>query len=203
MRGERARGCDVSTFDIFQSYETHHGEGGHLSELSDNSVLALAIVLLVCARLSARITDHLEVNVLIGVVLVVVLVAVGAIRKKNRFFAATMICFAISGVLLGTHSWHQLEQPQLGPFQGAAKVVEDPQWRNGGVQTVLQVEGERFIVYAYGLPGRRLSNRRAGEVVSVSGDRLRLEANKRYRLSYRHIVGTFAVRDVSESYGNG
>ena len=203
MRGERARGCDVSTFDIFQSYETHHGEGGHLSELSDNSVLALAIVLLVCARLSARITDHLEINVLIGVVLVVVLVVVGAIRRKIRFFAATLFCFAISGVLLGAHSCHQLEQPQLGPFLGAAKVVEDPQWRNGGVQTVLQVEGERFIVYAYGLPGRRLSNRRAGEVVRVSGDRLRLETSKQNRLSYRHIVGTFALRDVRESYGNG
>lgn len=203
MRGERARGCDVSTFDISQSYETHHGEGGHLSQLSDNSVLALAIVFLVCARLSAWITDHLETNVLIGVVLVVVLVAVGAIRRINRFFLATMFCFAISGALLGSHSWHQLEQPQLGPFQGAAKLVEDPQWRNSGVQTVLQVEGERFIVYAYGLPGRRLSNRQAGEVVRVSGDRLRLEANKQYRLSYRHIVGTFTLRDVSESYGNG
>lgn len=203
MRGERARGCDVSTSDIFQSYETQHGEGGHLPQFGDNSVLALAIVLLVCVRLSARITDHLEINVLIGVVLAVVLLVVGAIRKKNRFFAATMFGFAIAGALLGAHSWNQLEQPQLGPFQGAAKVVEDPQWRNGGVQTVLQVEGERYIVYAYGLPGRRLSNRRAGEVVRVAGDRLRLQTNKQNRLSYRHIVGTFALRDVSESYGNG
>ena len=145
------------------------------------------------------ITNNLEINVLVGVASVIA----GSLRKKNRFFVVTMFCFAISGALLGAHSWHQLEQPQLGPFQGAAKVVEDPQWRNGGVQTVLQVEGERFIVYAYGLPGRRLSNRQAGEVVRVSGDRLRLEANKQYRLSYRHIVGTFAVRDVSESFGNG
>jgi competence protein ComEC len=149
--------------------------------------------------MSAMITNNLEINVLVGVASVIA----GSLRKKNRFFVVTMFCFAISGALLGAHSWHQLEQPQLGPFQGAAKVVEDPQWRNGGVQTVLQVEGERFIVYAYGLPGRRLSNRQAGEVVRVSGDRLRLEANKQYRLSYRHIVGTFAVRDVSESFGNG
>ena len=39
--------------------------------------------------------------------------------------------------------------------------------------------------------------------MQVSGDRLRLEASKQHRLSYRHIVGTFAVRDVSESFGNG
>jgi competence protein ComEC len=137
--------------------------------------------------------------VLIGVALVIA----GSLRRRNRFFATLMFCFAFTGSCLGVRAWHQLELPQLGPFQGAARVVEDPQWRNGGVQTVLQVEGERFIVYAYGLPGRRLSIRRAGEVVRVSGDRLRLEANKQYRLSYRHIMGTFAVRDVSESFGNG
>ena len=199
MRGERARGCDVSTSDITQSYETRRSEGGHLLELSDNSVLVLAIVLLVCARLSANIASHLEISVLIGVALVIA----SSLRRRNRFFATLMFCFAIAGTCLGVRAWHQLEQPRLGPFQGAAKVVEDPQWRNGGVQTVLQLEGERFIVYAYGLPGRRLSIRRAGEVVLVSGDRLRLEANKQFRLSYRHIVGTFAVRNVSESFGNG
>ena len=199
MRGERARGCDVSTSDITQSYETQHREGGHLFELSDDSVLVLAIVLLVCARLSAGIAGHLEINVLIGVALVIA----GSLRRRNRFFATLMFCFAFTGSCFGVRAWHQLELPQLGPFQGVARVVEDPQWRNGGVQTVLQVEGERFIVYAYGLPGRRLSIRRAGEVVRVSGDRLRLEANKQYRLSYRHIMGTFAVRDVSESFGNG
>jgi competence protein ComEC len=114
-----------------------------------------------------------------------------------------LVCFAILGAFLGAYAWRQLVQPQLGSFEGTVKVVEDPQSRNGGVQTVLQIEGERFIVYAYGLPGRRLSNRRAGEVVHVSGDRFRLEAIKQSRLSYRHIVGTFAVRDVSENYGNG
>ena len=199
MRGERARGCDVSTSDITQSYETRRSEGGHLLELSDNSVLVLAIVVLVCARLSASIVSHLEISVLGGVVLA----SADSLRRRNRFFATLMFCFAIVGACLGVRAWHQLEQPRLGPFQGAAKVVEDPQWRNGGVQTVLQLEGERFIVYAYGLPGRRLSIRRAGEVVLVSGDRLRLEANKQLRLSYRHIVGTFAVRDVSENFGNG
>ena len=134
----------------------------------------LAIVVLVCARLSASIVSHLEISVLSGVVLV----SADSLRRRNRFFATLMFCFAIAGTCLGVRAWHQLEQPRLGPFQGAAKVVEDPQWRNGGVQTVLQLEGERFIVYAYGLPGRRLSIRRAGEVVLVSGDRLRLEANK-------------------------
>jgi len=114
-----------------------------------------------------------------------------------------IIFFGFSGAGLGAHSWSQLRQPRLGSFDGTAKVMEDPQWRNGGVQTVLQLDGERFIVYAYGLPGRRLSNRQAGEVLWVSGDRLRLEASKQNRLSYRHIVGTFAVREVSESFGNG
>ncbi|KRO49236.1 MAG: hypothetical protein ABR75_06425 [Acidimicrobiia bacterium BACL6 MAG-120924-bin43] len=182
-------------------------QGGHLLQPSDNNVLVLAIVLLVCTRMSANIANHLVAGVCVGVALVVGSAMFckhnRARRRRNLFFTATMVCFALAGVCLGARSWHQLLQPQLGSFQGLAKVVEDPQWRNGGVQTVLQLEGERFIVYAYGLPGRRLSNRQAGEVVRVSGDRLRLEASKQHRLSYRHIVGMFAVRDVSESYGNG
>jgi len=157
--------------------------------------------------MSADIADHLGVSVFIAVALVVGVSMMskrnGQRHRKNLFLITTMVCIAFSGALLGAHSWRQLAQPHLGSFWGTAKVVEDPQWRNGGVQTVLQLEGQRFIVYAYGLPGRRLSNRRAGEVVRVSGDRLRLEASKLIRLSYRHIVGTFAVRDVSESYGNG
>jgi competence protein ComEC len=149
--------------------------------------------------MSIKIADHLVVSVFIGIALFVG----SALRRRNLFLPTMLIFFVFSGAALGVHSWHQLVRPQLGSFEGTAKVMEDPQWRNGGVQTVLQIEGERFIVYAYGLPGRRLSNRRVGELVQVSGDRLRLEASKQYRLSYRHIVGTFAVRDVSESYGNG
>ena len=199
MRGERARGCDVPTSDIPQFYETHHGSSGHLPQLSDNYVLLLAIVLLVCTRMSASITNHFVLSLWVSAVLIIG----SALRRRNIFLTTMMIFFGFSGVGLGAHSWSQLRQPQLGSFDGTAKVMEDPQWRKGGVQTVLQLDGERFIVYAYGLPGRRLSNRQAGEVLWVSGDRLRLEASKQNRLSYRHIVGTFAVREVSESYGNG
>ena len=199
MRGERARGCDVSTSDIPQSYETQHGSSGHLLQFGDNSVLALAIVLLVCTRMSSSITNHFALSLWVSAVLIIG----SALRRRNIFLTTMMIFFAFSGVGLGVHSWSQLRQPQLGSFDGTAKVMEDPQWRNGGVQTVLQLDGERFIVYSYGLPGRRLSNRQAGEVLWVSGDRLRLEASKQNRLSYRHIVGTFAVREVSEIFGNG
>ena len=149
--------------------------------------------------MSTKIADHVVVSVCVSALLIVA----SALRRGNLFLLTMLILFAFLGACLGAHSWNQLVQPRLGSFHGAAKVVEDPQWRNGGVQTVLQLEGERFIVYAYGLPGRRLSNRRVGEVMQVSGDRLRLEASKQHRLSYRHIVGTFAVRDVSESFGNG
>jgi competence protein ComEC len=175
--------------------------------LGDSKVLALAIVLLVCTRMSASMTNHVVLVVSVGFVLLVLLFVLSANSRgrqmKHFVFGLLVMCAASVGVGLGVHSWQQLRQPQLGSFQGVAKVVDDPQWRNGGVQTVLQLDGERFIVYAYGLPGRRLSNRQAGQVLWVSGDRLRLEVSKQNRLSYRHIVGTFAVREVSESFGNG
>ena len=207
MRGERTRGGDVSISDISQSYETRHSQVGHLPQLGDNHVLALALVLLVCARMTVSFSNHLVTSMGIFVAVIIGSAMMSKDncerRKKHIFTATTLVCFAILGAFLGAYAWRQLVQPQLGPFEGTVKVVEDPQWRNGGVQTVLQIEGERFIVYAYGLPSRRLSNRQAGEMVQVSGVRLRLEVNKQKRLSYRHIVGTFAIRAVSESYGNG
>ncbi len=207
MRGERARGRDVCSSDIPQSYENRHGRSGNALEFGDNNVLAVAIVLLVCTRMSASITHHVVLGLCVVLVLLVLLVKLSSGQRgdqiKHFVFGSLVLCAALLGAGLGAHSWQQLRQPQLGSFQGVAKVMEDPQWRNGGVQTVLQLDGERFIVYAYGLPARRLSNRQAGEVLWVSGDRLRLEASKQNRLSYRHIVGTFAVREVSEGFGNG
>ena len=157
--------------------------------------------------MSASITNHVVLGLCIGLVLLAFIFVLSAGPRGGQMkyfvFGLLVICTASVGAGLGAHSWLQLRQPQLGSFQGAAKVMEDPQWRNGGVQTVLQLDGERFIVYAYGLPARRLSNRQAGEVLWVWGDRLRLETSKQNRLSYRHIVGTFAVLEVSERFGNG
>jgi len=173
-------------------------------------MLALAIVLLVSTRLSGTLANM--GNFMVGICVVVLMLL---IRHRQRKTAAIAGCSTVVDVVvlfvvvvmlgagLGAHSWQQLRAPQLGSFQGVAKVMEDPQWRNGGVQTVLQLDGERFIVYAYGLPARRLSNRKSGEVLWVSGDRLRLETSKQNRLSYRHIVGTFAVLEVSDRFGNG
>ncbi|TRZ73744.1 MAG: ComEC/Rec2 family competence protein [Actinobacteria bacterium] len=210
MRGERGRALGVSTSFTLQSYETRHGRSGNALELGDNSMLALAIVLLVSTRLSGTLANM--GNFMVGICVVVLMLL---IRHRQRKTAAIAGCSTVVDVVvlfvvvvmlgagLGAHSWQQLRAPQLGSFQGVAKVMEDPQWRNGGVQTVLQLDGERFIVYAYGLPARRLSNRKSGEVLWVSGDRLRLETSKQNRLSYRHIVGTFAVLEVSDRFGNG
>lgn len=207
IRGERGRVLEASTLFTSQSYETQHGWSGHLVQFGDNNVLALAIVLLVCTRLSLDIANHVVLGGCAGFMLLALVFMLSAntrsVRKKYFLLAVLVICAASLGVGLGAHSWSQLRQPQLGSYDGVAKIMEDPQWRNGGVQTVVQLDGERFIVYAYGLPGRRLSNRQAGEVLWVSGDRLRLDESKQNRLSYRHIVGTFAVREVSEGFGNG
>ena len=189
-RGERASPTS-SRSTTSQSYATQH--------LSNGFIYAAVFALIVGTRASVF------VGVPSGVAVLLRAIGIGAAlcALRGQFRRWFFVCLLIVGIAGGTSSLHHAQSPQLGAYQGAAKIMEDPQWRNGGVQTVLQLEGERFIVYAYGLPGRRLSIRRAGEVVRVSGDRLRLEANKQYRLSYRHIMGTFAVRDVSENFGNG
>lgn len=206
MRGERGRALGAATSFTSQSYDNQALQSGNAFEFSDNSVLLVAIVLLVSTRLSGVLAN--QRNLMLGVCVVTLILLV---RHQQHIAVATRWCSIVVvvvvvvmlGASLGAHSWSQFRNAHVGDFHGIAKVMEDPQWRNGGVQTVLELDGQRFIVYAYGLPGRRLSNRQAGEVVWVSGNRLQTERAKQNRLSYRHIVGTFAVDNVSEASGNG
>jgi len=206
-RGARGRALGDCVSATTQSYETRDGRSGHVREVSDNTVLVVAIVLLVSARLSLILTTHLKTvaaTVVLFVISLLVHNTVSFRRHDDRLIKSSIFIIAIVvGATLSAHSWHQLRQPQLGQFHGVATVMEDPQWRNGGVQTVLQLDGQRFIVYAYGLPGRRLGTRSAGQVVMVTGNRSRLDSIKQKRFSYRHIVGTFVASEVSENSGNG
>jgi competence protein ComEC len=101
----------------------------------------------------------------------------------------------------GVSALHAVDSAQLGIYQGRARIMEDPQWKNGGVQCVVEVQNQRFIVYAYGLEGRRLSGRQVGEVVVITGSRVPIDPSKKARYRSRHIVGMLTLSAVSERSG--
>ena len=154
-RGERAS-PNSSRSTTSQSYATQH--------LSNGFIYISVIALIVGTRASVFAVVPSGVAVLLRVI------AVGAAMCAlyGRFRRWLFICLLIVGIAGGASSLHRVQTPQIGAYQGAAKIMEDPQWRSGAVQCVLSLEGQRFIVYAYGLEGRRLNGRKVGEVVEVS-----------------------------------
>ena len=189
-RGERVRRAS-SRSATSQWYATQH--------LSNGFIYTAVFALFAGTRLAAF------VGVLGGVGALLRIVAFGAtlcvlLSKYRRW---SWGCLFVVGLAGGAGALHDVETPQLGAFQGVAQIVEDPQWRNGAVQSVLRLDGQRFIVYAYGLEGRRLSKRLVGEVVAISAQRQRLDPAKQSRYRSRHIVGTATLSSVSETAGHG
>ena len=189
-RGERASPTS-SRSTTTQSYATQH--------LSNGFIYAAVFALIVGTRASVF------VGVPSGVAVLLRAIGIGAAlcALRGQFRRWFFVCLLIVGIAGGTSSLHHAQSPQLGAYQGAAKIMEDPQWRNGAVQCVLSIEGQRFIVYAYGLEGRRLNGRQVGEVVSVSALRQRLDSGKLSRYRSRHIVGLATLISVSETAGAG
>ena len=164
-RGDRARPTS-SRSTTSQWYATQH--------LPNGFIYAAVFSLIVGTRASVFVGIPSSIAVLLRVV------GVGAAvcLLPSRFRRWSWGCLLIVGVAGGSGAVHQVQTPRLGAYQGAVKIMEDPQWRNGATQCVLSIEGQRFIVYAYGLEGRRLSGRQVGEMVSVSALRQRLDPEK-------------------------
>jgi competence protein ComEC len=189
-RGDRARPTS-SRSTTSQWYATQH--------LPNGFIYAAVFSLIVGTRASV----FVGIPSSIAVLLRVVGVGAAACLLPSRFRRWSWGCLLIVGVAGGSGAVHQVQTPRLGAYQGAVKIMEDPQWRNGATQCVLSIEGQRFIVYAYGLEGRRLSGRQVGEVVSVSALRQRLDPEKQSRYRSRHIVGSATLTSVSETVAAG
>jgi competence protein ComEC len=189
-RGERASPTS-SRSTTSQSYATQH--------LANGFIYISVIALTVGTRASVF------VGIPSGVAVLLRVIAVGAAMcaLHGRFRRLTWGCLLVVGLAGGSGALQHVQTPRLGVYQGAAKVMEDPQWRSGAVQCVLSLEGQRFIVYAYGLEGRRLNGRQVGEVVEVSALRQRLDPGKQSRYRSRHIVGVATLIGVSETAGAG
>jgi competence protein ComEC len=95
----------------------------------------------------------------------------------------------------------ELDDAVLGPYAGEAMVIVDAEWRFGGANTIVQVEGQRFFVTARDVAGRRLAGVRMGDVVWVSGERV--TAARRSHDLHRHVVGRLVVDEVGEGIRAG
>ncbi|MFM7755950.1 MAG: hypothetical protein ACKO84_04245 [Actinomycetota bacterium] len=135
-------------------------------------------------------------------------------RRWNRDFAAPLgtssvrrsltcgvllLVVSILGHVRSDREWTAVSGIELGPYRGDAVLRADPLLKGRAVYAVLELEGRRYDVWAYGPAGKRLSAHRFGETVRVEGVRTSLPDGTARRRHLRHVVGRFEVRPGTTS----
>ena len=132
-----------------------------------------------------------------GVAICVILLAMVIAKSKLTRFVFVGV-FAFLGFANSSHAIAELHRVELGQYSGVARVITDPQRVGAATQIVLDISGDRFVVYAYGRPSWRLSNTNVGETIFVSGWRNRLSPIQAQRLVSKHVKGNFEIESVGE-----
>ena len=132
-----------------------------------------------------------------GVAICVILLAMVIAKSKLTRFVFVGV-FALLGFANSSSAIAELHRVELGQYSGVARVITDPQRVGAATQIVLDISGDRFVVYAYGRPSWRLSNTNVGETIFVSGWRNKLSPIQAERLVSKHIKGNFEIESVGE-----
>ena len=130
----------------------------------------------------------------------ITIIFIFAMRKMQMRQGVALLILVVL-IFGAANSWRarqELRDVTTGSYAGIAKVMSDS--RNVGYATriVLEIEQERFVVYAYGSPAWRLAGARVGEQVFVRGYREEFEPGKESRWISQHVKGRFKVASVAE-----
>ncbi len=148
-------------------------------------VLGLAVVVAVAAW-----TRQTGPALVVGTGLYLMVVRPGA----RRFVVGVglLVVAALAGAERADRAWSENAPDALGPFVGWVKVVDDPQPYAGATRVIVEIDDERFEVWARGRALRqRVSGWRGGERMRVAGDRVALDAARSRRVAWQHVVGAF------------
>lgn len=125
--------------------------------------------------------------------------AAGGWRPPSAVMVLAVVgALGVLGAWRSAGAWAEARPRHLGPYEGWITVVEDPVRSGPRLRLVVEVEGERFRVDAYGNTARRLEPLRAGESVVASIDRRPAADGVRRRLQVRHVVGVVEVAWVGD-----
>lgn len=113
--------------------------------------------------------------------------------------ALLVLVLAITGYLRSDRAWMAVSRVAPGPFRGEAVLRADPIRKGRAVRVVLELDGRRYDVLAYGPAATRLSGHRFGETVRAEGMRVPFPDGTARRRHLNHVVGRFEVRALGSS----
>lgn len=121
--------------------------------------------------------------------------------RPRRSLACGVLLLALSilGHVRSDREWTAVSGVPLGPYRGDAVLRADPMLKGRAVYAVLELEGRRYDVWAFGPAGKRLSAHRFGETLQVEGVRTPLPDGTARRRHLRHVVGRFEVGTASST----
>ena len=159
----------------------------------DSFMLWCAFVMLATVRVAGELAASIVALPRVAAVAVSVMLLVSAMRSGRLL---SMLLIAIAAAVGAAAALADLDGVTSGPHRGNAILVTDPEWRHGAAHAILDIDGERFLVSARDLAGRRLAGARMGDVVTVEGERT--VAQRRSYDVAMHVKGRFEASEVAE-----
>jgi competence protein ComEC len=120
-----------------------------------------------------------------------------------RMLALLLVIGVVAG-WRGDAEMSNLAPREVGGFEGWARLVDDPQPYGSSTRVLLEIERERFEMWARGRALRiRVDGWRGGEFVMVHGERRRLDDERQGRVAWQHVVGEFRLEWASDVWAGG
>ena len=127
----------------------------------------------------------------------------GPITHRRRF-AVVALALTTVGAVRAEHAWNGLAADRLGPFEGWARLVDDPKPFPSATRVVFHIDGERFETWSRGrAQQRRIASWNGGDWVSVGGVRTPLDVDRSRRVASQHVVGEFDLAWAGDVQAGG
>jgi competence protein ComEC len=134
--------------------------------------------------------------------MVAAVVAWVLVGSRDAMPSRVLVVLLLVGAFSGSRSASEITRlapRELGTFEGWARLVDDPQPYGASTRVLLEIDGERFEMWARGRARRiRVDGWRGGQYVAVHGDRRRLDEQRQARVAWQHVVGEFRLEWVSD-----
>ena len=119
-----------------------------------------------------------------------VVAALGAVVTRRPWVAAALVVVSLIATVRTDRSWDSLAPDRLGPVDGWATVVGEPQRYPGAVRVVVEVGAERYELWVRGRARQlRAATWRGGDLVRVAGELQPLDPERARRVAWQHVVG--------------
>ena len=156
--------------------------------------------LIVCAVAVYLIVTRANNKYCFAILFVATASVLGAIfcSQISRRTGLALLALLTFAAVNSRHALNEYNDVQTGEYQGWVTIISDPQNIGAATRLTVEIESDRFIVYAYGRPSWRLAGAKVGEQLFVHGLRERFENFGEPRWIAQHIKGVFRVESVGE-----